>query len=30
MDVSALLSGVYVIDINDKKGNVQKKFIKEE
>jgi len=30
IDVSALLSGVYVIDIEDKKGNVQKKFIKEE
>ncbi|REC51799.1 hypothetical protein DRF62_16690 [Chryseobacterium piscium] len=30
IDVSALLSGVYVIDIDDKKGNVQKKFIKEE
>lgn len=30
IDVSALISGVYVIDIDDKKGNVQKKFIKEE
>lgn len=30
IDVSALLSGVYVIDIEDKKGNAQKKFIKED
>lgn len=30
IDVSALISGVYIIDIDDKKGNVQKKFIKEE
>ncbi|SQA91983.1 Por secretion system C-terminal sorting domain [Chryseobacterium balustinum] len=30
IDVSALISGVYVIDIDDKKGNAQRKFIKED
>lgn len=30
IDVSALISGVYVIDIEDKKGNAQRKFIKED
>ena len=29
IDVSRLIIGVYVIDIEDSKGNVQKKFIKE-
>jgi len=30
IDVSVLISGVYIIDIEDVKGKVQKKFIKEE
>lgn len=30
IEVSALISGVYVIDIDDKKGNAQRKFIKED
>lgn len=29
IDVSVLISGVYIIDIDDVNGNVQKKFIKE-
>ncbi|MDF2934026.1 MAG: C-terminal target protein [Chryseobacterium sp.] len=29
IDVSSLINGLYVIDIEDVKGNVQKKFIKE-
>ncbi|WP_312077422.1 GEVED domain-containing protein [Chryseobacterium sp.] len=30
IDVSALISGLYIIDIVDEKGTVQKKFIKED
>ncbi|WP_378105241.1 T9SS type A sorting domain-containing protein, partial [Chryseobacterium sp. sg2396] len=29
IDVHALINGIYVIDIDDLKGTVQKKFIKE-
>ncbi|HAO06836.1 MAG TPA: hypothetical protein DCQ50_07560, partial [Chryseobacterium sp.] len=29
IDVHNLINGVYVIDIEDSKGTVQKKFIKE-